>query len=239
MNEFQLAAINHYIEMNKTFLYLLQNKNFDEESIKLMKQNHDSMRSALIDLGVRFNEIESIRSLNQRIRDMEAAQNSEGINLQKVSTYIENINKKVKAAVEEMGLYAIVNTSFQPNLNIELKLLPSAAKKSSSRNFRTEEEYEEYNNKIIVRHNNFIKNFNTFEDDDEYYLTYDESNITRVKIKLEEILESGVTSFSYEVLPHYQKVDNEKMAYPSIRAIHFNFITLSSHRGLYDAMKDR
>ena len=98
MNDFQEDAIKRYVHNYNTFLYLLQSKanKSDEEVVRLLQDNHSMSRSLLIDLGVTFNEIDTIRKLNNRVRELESSQDSSEISYDKVSIYIKQISEKVK-----------------------------------------------------------------------------------------------------------------------------------------------
>lgn len=239
MNEFKEKAVKHYIDMNYLFLSLLKERQFDDESIRLMKQNHSMMQSALIDLGVTFTDNEKIRSLNEKIRELENSQNSDGFNYQKVSTYIQNINKSLKEAFEEKGLYCTVNTSFNPNIQVEIGILSSSPAKSNSTYWKDENEYNEHCRKNEERHNNFLKNFNVIEEDNEQRMVYDMGNINLILTIAEETLGLNMSYFNYDLYPNFCKINGKHtLKMPTIRTFKIGFTTLASHKSFQESLKE-
>lgn len=239
MNEFKEKSIKHYIDMNYLFLSLLKERQFDDEAIRLMKQNHDMMKSALMDLGVTFTETEKIRSLNEKLRTLEISQNSEGINYQKVSTYINNINTSLKESFEKEGLYCTVNTSFSPNIQVDIGILSSSPERSSSTYWRDENEYNEYCKKNEERHKNFLKNFTVIEEDKEQRIAYNMANINLILRIAEDTLGLDMSYFNYDLYPNFCKVNGEHtMKMPTIKNFKIGFTTLASHRVFQESLQE-
>lgn len=240
MNDFKQKAINHYIEMNQLFLYLLQQGEFDNDKISLMKQNHDSMRAALIDLGVKFTEIETIRELNLRIRDMESKSNSKDLNNQKVSLYINNINNQINHCLEEYGVSCIVNTSFSPNICISVSIVPSDSKEKPDYH-NSEEQYLIANSKKHNQHVKFMENFIFLENkNDHMEMAFEQQNIDLLTKIIEDSLEQKSSQVSYELNSRHFKNDlSEKMLLPSLRKFNITFLTLPSHQSFAASMSRR
>lgn len=241
MNEFKQKAINRYIDMNKLFLYLLKEGNFDSDKISLMKQNHDSMRSALIDLGVKFTEIDTIKELNLRIRNMESSNNSINLDYQKVSLYINSINKKINNSLEDHGVYCIVNTSFAPNISVSISILPSDDKERPDY-YKDEEAYKKGLCKQQERHSKFIKNFVLLEksNNSSLEMAFDQKNIDLLTKIVEDCLEQKCSQVSYELTSRHFKNDlSEKMLHPSLRKFDLTFLTLPSHQSFAASLARR
>lgn len=238
--EFKENAIKKYIEMNSLFLSLLQGRNFDEETLGMMKMNHSSMKSALIDLGVKFNEVEKIRNLNARIRELEVVQESADLNITTVSGYIQGIYNKLDKVFDDNGIYCTHNVSFTPNLEITMNILPCSNSKPKSTDWRDLDEYTKYCELIENRHLKFVENFKTLDEDDDRYMAFDQDNISFIIQLMENTLNCGVSSYSYELSPRYVEKDGEhKSAYPTISSIKLSMLTLASHKSFSEAMKER
>jgi len=239
MNEFKEKSIKHYIDMNYLFLSLLKERNFDEETINLMKQNHSMMKSALIDLGVTFPEVDKIRSLNERIRALEDNQNSEGLNYQKVSTYIHTINNSLSEAFKNKGLYCTVNTSFSPNIEVDIGILSSSLEKPNSTYWRDEDEYNAHCKENEERHNRFLENFVVIEEDNEKRMAYDMKNVNLIIAIAEETLQLSMSYFRYDLYPNYCKINGKHaMKMPTIKSFKIGFTTLASHKSLQESLSE-
>lgn len=230
MNKFKEDAIKNYIDMNHLFLSLLKESNFDNEALKLMTQNHSMMRSALIDLGVEFSDVETIRKLNEKIRNMESSLNSDGFNYQKVSVYVENIKNILNDALESNGVHGSVTVSFSPNLVIDLNLYPHSKSKPNNTYWSDEDEYNDYCNKLEHNYNEFIKNYIFVANNDDKYMAYDIKNINSILNVVQKTLNVDIFSYSYQLNTRYIKTENKnKEAMPTLGSIKMTSLTLSSH----------
>ncbi len=239
-HEFKENAIKKYLEMNSLFLSLLSGRNFDEQTLDMMKSNHSNMKSALIDLGVRFNEVDTIRKLNSRIRELEVSQESEDMNFSKVSGYIQGIYNKLDKIFDENGIYCTHNVGFTPNLEITMSILPSSNSKPKPSSWRNLDEYNAYCDMIDHRHKKFIENFKTLDEDDEKYMAFEQQNIDFIVQLIEQSLDCGVSNYTYELMPKFiEKGDDYKCAYPCLKEIKLSILTLASHKSFSEAMNNR
>lgn len=242
MNDFTKAAIQRYIDMNHLFLSLLQGKQFNEDTLKLMKGNHDMMKSALIDLGVVFDETDRIRTLNNRIHEMEETFSAEGLNSEKISSYVNNLSQQIRSALEEQGLHCSVSVSFSPNMVAELSFYSSQEKEGMTGYYRTEEEQQESIRKNSERHAKLIHNFKCFEGShgDEKYLAYSSANILKILGIVAETVDDDISHHSMELNPRYSREDNKtKTLMPTLSTLTITFLTLASHKSFSEALASR
>lgn len=242
MSDFKQKAINRYIEMNHTFLYLLKQGDFDQEKINLMTQNHHMMRSALIDLGVEFSEVKRIQQLNEKIREMEKSSQSIDMDYQKVSLYINNINEQIKNALEKHGVYCIVTTSFSPDISVSINILSSSEKESYTF-YRNEEEFKAQFEKNKQRHLKLTQNFTLVERENNgnMQILFDPENIDKLVKIVEESLGLKSSQFKYDLQCHYAKVNesSNNLISPTLSSVDITFLTLASHQSFAAAMAER
>jgi hypothetical protein len=242
MDEHQKSAIKRYKENYNLFLHLLQNKenSSDEEVLRLLQDNHSMARSLLIDMGVTFKEVDTIRSLNQRIRALEADQENVDISMDKVSIFIKQIQEKTRYDLEELGVYPILDVSMQPDLNVNVRIMSSSARKGSRDNFRTQEDFERYEEKSLNKHKNFMNNFEVVEwNDGDFMAAFTVTNLSLIKQCVEKSIGVEIGSFEYTLGNIYTGEKPNKRIIPYISELNFKFWTLPSSRTLNDAFNNR
>lgn len=242
MNDFQKNSLKKYLENYNLFAYLLQNteKRSDEELVRLLQDNHSMARSMLIDLGVTFKEIDTIRSLNERIRELEASQGNTDVNYDTVSIFIKQITEKVKKDFSDMGVYAGYDVSMTPNLFINVRFYSSGNNTGSRSSFRSEESLNAYNQSKLEEHQRFMANFETVaRGTDGFFLAYTNSNLAVLKGCLEKSLGVEIGDLSVVVDNTYEGEKPNHKVIPYISEVHFKFWTLPSSRSFNDAMKNR
>jgi len=233
MDQFQEESIQRYIHNYNTFLYLLQNRasKSDEELIHLLQDNHNMSRSVLMDLGVKFNEIERIRTLNERVRELQEEQDSSDITYDKVSIFIKQISDKVKKSLSDLGLYALVDVGMSPNLEIKVRIMSSTPKEGSRSNYRSEEEFQTYAKKKLDEHNRFMSNFEVLNrKDDGFVVAYTNSNIGLIQDCIEKSLGTDVGSLEFVLDNVYDGEKPNHRIVPYLSELTLRFWTLPSSR---------
>lgn len=242
MNAFQQESLKKYLENYNLFAYLLKNteNRSDEELVRLLQDNHSMARSMLIDLGVTFKEIDTIRSLNERIRELESSQGSSDVNYDTVSIFIKQISEKLKNDLSDIGIYAGYDVSMSPNLIIKVRLYSSGNNTGSRSSFRSEESLNEYNQSKLEEHQRFMANFETVaRSTDGFVLAYTNSNLAIIKDRVEKSLGADIGDLSVEVGNTYEGEKPNHKIIPYISELTFKFWTLPSSRSFNDAMKNR
>lgn len=233
MDQFQEESIRRYIQNYNTFLYILQNKadKSDEDLIHLLQDNHTMSRSLLMDLGVKFTEIDRIRSLNERIRELQEEQDSSDISYDKVSIFIKQTSEKVKKALSELGVYALVDVNMTPNLEIKVRIMSSTPKEGSRSNYRSEEEFQSYAKKKLDEHNRFMNNFEVLNrSDDGFVVAYTNSNLSLIQDCIEQAVGTDVGSLEFVLDNVYDGKKPNHRIVPYLSELTVRFWTLPSSR---------
>lgn len=233
MDQFQEESIKRYIQNYNTFLQILQSKaaKSDEDLIHLLQDNHSMSRSLLMDLGVKFNEIERIRTLNERIRELQEEQSSPDISYDKVSIFIKQISDKVKNSLSGLGIYPLVDVSMSPNLEIRVRIMSSTPKEGSRSNYRSEEEFQAYAKKKLDEHNRFMSNFEVLNrKDDGFVVAYTNSNIGLIQDCIEKSVGTEVGSLEFVLDNVYDGEKPNHRIVPYLSELTFRFWTLPSSR---------
>ncbi len=246
MSNFKEEQIKKHLELNQTFNYLLSNHlkdGYDEKTIQLLKQNYDMMRSTLIDLGVKFDEIEKIRNLNMRIRELENVQDNPDMSFIKVSTYINGLSSKLKDVMRNIGVNGSFNVTFEPNLKFNIRFYSSGIEKASRSSFVKEDDYNRYNEENRIRHEKFMDEFETVKWSNSYYLKYSEANINKILIEIEDSFDVSISNHEYDVKSHFEDTDNNDehpiKTRPIIESLTATVYTLQSSIGLAEAFRNR
>jgi len=242
MNNFQKESLKKYLDNYNLFVYLLQNTEHksDEDLLRLLQDNHSMSRSMLIDLGVTFKEIDTIRSLNEGIRELEASQGSADVNYDTVSIFIKQISEKIKKDLSAIGIYASYEVSMSPNLIIHVRLFSSSENSGSRSSFRTEESYNAYNQSKLEEHQRYMQNFETVKrSSDGFVLSYTNSNLALIKQTVEKSLGVEIGDLDIVVDNTYEGEKPNYKIIPYISELTFKFWTLPSSRSFNDSMKNR
>jgi hypothetical protein len=233
MDQFQEESIQRYIHNYNTFLHILQSKatKSDEDLIHLLQDNHNMSRSLLMDLGVQFTEIERIRTLNERIRELQEQQDSSDISYDKVSIFIKQISEKVKNSLSGLGLYALVDVGMSPNLEIKVRIMSSTAKEGSRSNYRSEAEFQAYAKKKLDEHNRFMNNFEVLNrKDDGFVVAYTNSNLSLIQDCIEKSVGTEVGSLEFVLDNVYDGEKPNHRIVPYLSELTVRFWTLPSSR---------
>lgn len=242
MDIHQQEAIKKYKDNYNLFLYLLQNKEglSDTEMLRLLKDNHSMARSLLIDMGVTFHEVDTIRSLNQRVRALEAEQSSPDMSTDKVSIFINQIKDKTIEDLEAIGIYSSIGVSMNPNLDITLSLLSLSKREPDRSSFRVQKEFDEYKEKVLSRYDNFMKNFEVVKwNGNDFMPAYTTTNLSLIKDCIEKSVGIEIGSFEYTLGNVYEGEKPNTRIVPYISQLNFKFWTLPSSRSMNDVFKNR
>lgn len=189
LDEFQQKSINDYLSLTKMFIDIFSTKDFNEESVSLMKQNHELMRIALQDLGVKFESHEKIKELKEKIRNMESNQNMEGMSFNKISSYIDNLKKRVDNTLDAIGLSCSTSVSFTPNIKVLIDVFSSEDREPNKTFYRDKKDFEKDIIKYKEKHKRFKENF-IYEEytEKEVVATYDQRNIDKIVESIENLI---------------------------------------------------
>lgn len=243
LNEFEKKSINDYISLTRMFLEIISDKNFGDEAISLMKQNHTLMRIALQDLGVKFEEVNEIKELRNRIRDMELQQSMSDMSYNKISAYIENLKNKVKNDLEAIGLHSSVQLSFCPNLNVKIDIFNSEEREPDKMFYRDQQDFERDKIKYQERHRNFKENFvyEVYDDNEkELVAIYDQSNIDKIVEKISDSVSHNHDNINVQIQNRFKKgfTEGKKLQnIPALKSIELTFYTLQSDIFLSQSFK--
>lgn len=239
MDSVEKKNIDDHINMTKTFLSIFSAKEFNEQTISLMKSNFEMMRIALQDMGVEFEDKNRIRELNERIRRMEDDKQSTELSYGKVASYIKTIKNDVTKAMEELGLSCSCSVSFNPDIKVEVQFFSVSLKRSSFFS-KNEKEENEKNTEQKNNYNNCLNNFITEKDDEDLIIVYNEENIKKVKSTLESVLGIDCSYEEIETGTRFIK-DEDKRSFlyqtPSLRKATFTFLALESSKSLSELFK--
>lgn len=167
INTYEEDKIKSFLHLNETMGIILKTTKDKDKILSALKSQLIFTQSLLFDLGIKSNDLEKIKKLNQKIRDMEANFNSKDINDSKISTYIKNKNEDFKKYLEEYGLSFSSALTFNPEIKIEIKIysvensskkLPILNKELSLLNSEGDN-YIIYSEENIIKFENIINNY--------------------------------------------------------------------------------
>lgn len=240
MTEFQEKNINEYIKLNYLFLDLLKSKTEDEDKLKLMKQNLNLMTGALKNLGVEFDDgSKRIRSLNERVAELEKELGNKKLSFSNVSAFINGLKEKIILELSEKGISGSVEVAFSPNLVVTVSLYSASLNSGVMNHWGTEKEFLDNQEKCNREYYEFIKNFDTVEQRDSYYMSYTENNIGKIKELIEHAVNENSDCLNYELRTMYSEDKSEerkRLLQPVIKEFSLTFFTLASSRSFSEAL---
>lgn len=234
LDEFKKKSIDDYLSLTKMFISIFATKEFGEESISLMKQNHSLMRIALQDLGVKFENEDKIKELRETVRNMESKQNMGDISFNKISAYIDNLKKEVKDRLESIGLSCSISVSFMPNIRILIDIFSSEEREPNKMFYKDKDEFDKDKLKYIEKHKLFKENFIYEEYDDnekELIAIYNQANIDRIVESLESLIGLKHDYLNVQIQNRFKKgFVNGKIIqnFPMLKTVEIDFYTLQN-----------
>lgn len=194
LNTEELKKLSKFLHLNDTLRILLSKHKEEDKNVIIdhLNSHLTFVRGTLIDLGVEFKEIEKIKNLNLRIREMESSFSNPLFNDSTVSSYISTESKKFKDFFQRYGLKGSFSYSFNPNISASFSLFETI---DTDDNFNT-----------------LLNNFELFnrENDPGYEVAYSEKNI----LILENLIYSffgNSADFNYNV-KSYKSTNNKYIA---------------------------
>jgi hypothetical protein len=166
LNEDELKKMSNFLHLNDTLRMLLDTHKVDEKDLVLdhLNSHFTFVRSLLMDLGVEFSEIEKIRSLNCKLRELEKSFSNPLFDNMTVSAYIGTEAKKFSDFFKNagLGLRGSFSFKFTPDISAGILIYPA---EELDENFTT-----------------FRDNFDLFlaRDDKYYQIEYTQKNIDKI-----------------------------------------------------------
>lgn len=239
MDSVEKENIKKHIQMTQTFLSILSEKEFNAETLSLMKSNFEMMRITLEDLGVHFDDKEKIRKLNERIRAMEDDRASNELSNGKVASHIKVIKNAISGALENAGISGSCIVSFSPDITVEIQLF-TVSKKGFSSFLKNEEEKKSSDDKHLALYNKCKETFTTEKDGERLIIVYNDENIFKIQQIVESVIGDFCSHKTFETSSRYIK--DEKNKYPryqtpALKQLNFTFLALESSKNLAEAFK--
>lgn len=86
---------------------------------------HGMNKSAMMDLGVKFDDTITIRSLNERVRELESQLGADSdISIEKVNLFINELNNQFNNHMKENGIYASIDISSSSQIKVHMNIFP-------------------------------------------------------------------------------------------------------------------
>jgi len=238
MDNVKKTSIENFLKNTSLFYSILKDKINNCESVdelvKLLEIQHSMNKHALMDLGVSFDDTTRIRTLNQRIRNLETecAQQSD-INFKKINQYINYTQNNLRTHLESYGLNAAVDIEATFNVKFKISIYNNNLKFSAFYP-RDEEDEKQQIQKQRILLESLRSNFDTFtsgkysSNSGEEVINLTEKNLSKLQIIIEKLLGCDIESIKYEL-----KGDKENFY---IDTYSFTINTLDTSRCLADAM---
>ena len=226
MDNVKKTSIENFLKNTSLFYSILKDKINNCESVdelvKLLEIQHSMNKHALMDLGVSFDDTTRIRTLNERIRNLETecAQQSD-INFKKINQYINYTQNNLRTHLESYGLNAAVDIEATFNVKFKISIYNNNLKFSA---FTLQ--------RVLLE--SLRSNFDTFtsgkysSNSGEEVINLTEKNLSKLQIIIEKLLGCDIESIKYEL-----KGDKENFY---IDTYSFTINTLDTSRCLADAM---
>lgn len=186
LNEEELKKVLNFLHLTDTLKMLLKDyKEQDKDSVVDHLNGHFTfVRGILMDLGEKFNEIEKIRSLNGKIRELEKSFSNAAFDDTTVSAYIGTEAQKFSDFFKKTGIRGSFSYKFTPEISAGFSIFSTS---------KTDENFD-----------NFLKNFETFnlKDEDCYQLSYTQNNINKLDSLIYDYFGFGA-SIEYSIRSYF------------------------------------
>lgn len=215
INDDEKLKLQHFLHLNDTMRMILNGTNDKDKLISTINSHHTFVQGLLIDFGIKFDHLEKIKGLNQKIREMESNFKGDNINEAKIATYIDNKNKELKKFLKENGFKFSCSLSFSPDLNVSINLF-SVEKDSPN--------FEKFNNE-----------FKLLNSEEDYYIIYSEDNLSKLKFYLEDFFKEDL-NITYNIVT---RIDSDKNLQAVIKKIDIYIPVTASSKAINEAFKER
>lgn len=216
LNEEELKKVLNFLHLNDTLRMLLNNykEQYKEDVVDHLNGHYTFVRGILMDLGEEFNEIEKIRSLNVKIRELEKSFSNAAFDNTTVSSYIGAESQKFSDFFKQHGIRGSFSYKFTPEISAGFSIFSA---RQDDENF-----------------NRLIKNFDLFNTrDDEYYqLSYTQNNINKLDALIYDYFGSGA-SIEYSVRTYF----SDKTPIAGISAVSIYCPVSASAKAISEAFK--
>lgn len=166
INEEEIKKLREFLHLQETMVILINSANYEKEKIVDVLESHRTfVKGILIDFGIKFNEVEKIRSLNARLRELEENFENPNFNSQTVASFISGEYSKFKKYLNDIGLRFSMDYSYSPDINISINLFTVSKKEDKIDDF-----------------NKFINRFETGEQyEGSFRIIYNKQNLDKIK----------------------------------------------------------
>jgi hypothetical protein len=234
-------SISHY----NMFLNILNNgtkrynndknqENFDD-IVKTLVNQHTMNRITLQNLGHDFNENNKIKSLNEKIRDLEKQIGNDGtVDFLKMSQFIDTLSNKVNGDLKEQyGLNCYSKITVGESISITLEHISTyiPAKEWDLKYLNNDEEKEQMINEHETAYNISKENLNSSKEG-EIFFTTENINFVEGIIKSTFSKYGKVSNIEYSLVNHGDKKEGHTLS-----NVKFRLITLASHLALIDTFE--
>jgi len=166
INEEEIKKLREFLHLQETMVMLINSANYEKEKIIDVLESHRTfVKGILIDFGIKFNEVEKIRSLNTRLRELEENFSNPNFNNQTVSAFISSEYSKFKKYLNDIGFRFSMDYSYSPDISISINLFTVSKKEDKIDDF-----------------NKFINTFETGEQyEGSFRILYNKKNLDKIK----------------------------------------------------------
>jgi len=204
LNKLQMERVNQYLANNHLFQQIVENYVKEQNLtslVKMLETSHSSNRSLLMDLGVVFKEMDTIRTLNEEVRRLENEKGSRELDFSDIGTFLNVKQEKFSEHLKNYGISGSIGLNMTSSLNVDIKFFSQHLKPFSKlKDFRSEDEFNKYMAKHQLEYNTFIEGFDTVESDNsDLYLDNTDRNISKLKIIIEEFFQAELSNFKYKI----------------------------------------
>ncbi len=184
INEEEIKKLKEFLHLQETMVMLINSANYEKEKIVDVLESHRTfVKGILIDFGIKFNEVEKIRSLNTRLRELEENFENPNFNSQTVASFITAEYSKFNQYLKDSGLRFSMEYSYNPNINISINLFTISKKEDKIDDF-----------------NKFIDTFESGEQyEGSFRILYNKKNLDKIKEIVNDYFKT-FCSIEYEIV---------------------------------------
>lgn len=212
----------------------IKNGKDENEIIQLLKMQHGMNKSAMMDLGVKFDDTITIRSLNERVRELESQLGADSdISIEKVNLFINELNNQFNHHMKENGIYASIDISSSSQIKVHMNIFSQDINyKPSYCNDEEDKQRQIDNHNVLLE--KFMTNFETIsakQHGSRQCLKFSERNIEKLNEVIYDFFKLYPDHFEYEIRPEETDM--------TISHYTFTLTTLDSHKNFARAMAER
>jgi hypothetical protein len=245
MDNVQIEKMNKATQHMSMFFSILKSdleklqKSHSEEDyqqvVKRLRTQHEMNTITLQDLGLTFDKKNQIRTLNDRIRDLESALGqNDAITPASVSAYCENINNKGRKFFEQKGVGVFLYTNMDAHLTIKLKHVRCITEKRDGKSDYDESDQVRDDNIQHAKERELLANEQL--DCDEEHILFTDRNMDALTAMCNDYFAhlGTIDDVEVKIHPHGTK-DNRQYHIADLKV---RIITQQSHLAFRDTMAE-